>query len=1268
MRFYADGPSIPDDLLTARDAGDVIFFCGAGVSLHKGKLPDFLRLGRDVMTDLGAGRESLAAKLYQRITEMEPIDGVGGLVATDRIFSLLEREFEKDEIHASVAKAIKPAAEVDLSAHQILLDLSRSRDKTVRLVTTNFDGLFEACDPTLKSFAPPSLPDPRRKHFGGIIHLHGRVNADYSGATDEDFIVSSADFGRAYLSDGWATRFIQSLLARFQIVFVGYTADDPPVQYLLEALNLRGGDRRRLFAFQPGESADSAALWEHRGVTAIPFDNRKSFASLWDTLEAWADRARDVDGWYDRLLATAAVGPDKLDPHVRGQIAHILSTREGARRVAQAATPLPASWLLVLDPAMRYGRPGLIDPYDESSGKIDPYDRLALDFDKPSEPENPATVRYKDREIPPGAWDAFAPTRHDQDEAGEITLGAVRGGTAPLSAKLDGRLAHLAHWIQRIASEPISLWWAAKRGPFHPSVIWSIKAWMRQEPARWPEDIRRGWWMLFAAWSDHREEPDVAVYTLTAQVQIEGWSPSRVRDYVAIFRPRITVAQFSLFEHPLFWNESHRPNPVLRYDIDYPLPHTELEIPEEHLEYAVSLFRANLDLACSLHGELSPDTPIYMTTTRPDDGSHPISLDSYGVTGSIVRFQSLMERLVRTQPDAARTEIAGWPRKDGGIYARLRIWAATSQITSADEAFRILLGFPNSVFWSHTHQRDLLFAIRDRWPHLSAEQRTVLEQHLLTTTCPWNESSAGNAERLAAHLRLDRLHWLDGQGVRFSFDLDAVTQALSKIAPDWKPRSAQVAAESDAPVVRSVQLDTSPAPLVNRSLREILGRARDVDRQDVLASISRYPFKGLAEQKPSRALGALTDAARLGQVPADAWATFLRVEPRKADRVRMASAIGGRLARLPVEGLRLIAYPVAEWLLGLGDRLYGDLAGILPAVWGAELAALGLRGENRARAANSSWANDALNAPVGVLFNVLLKDPATNNLAVGGGYPPHWTARLEQLLALPGDMRRHALVMAGHQTNWLYTIDPTWTQANLLPAANDDGSDGDAFWDGLIWNAHAPPQRLFELLKPAFLARAEAPARRRSETNIVAGFLLLGWMGNASDGQPQRLIADAEFRAILVKSDEDLRSQVLWTLQRWAADPANPWRTHLILFLTDVWPNHRAIRTPRISAHLADLAFAVGDIFPDVVRVILRRLVPVRGSLLRIPPLGERKEEHLVWRFAAQALDLFWAVLAEDRALWPYGVEDALDLLAAVRETSADPRLSELRRRRGLSG
>ena len=138
------------------------------------------------------------------------------------------------------------------------------------------------------------------RDFRGVVHLHGRVDATYRHAHDDEFVISSADFGRAYLSVGWATHFIQQLLSRFQVLFIGYTADDPPMQYLLEGLNLRAGTRNRLYAFQSGEQSTAIALWEHRGVKAIPFDNSDGFSPLWDTLGAWAERARGGRTWFRR--------------------------------------------------------------------------------------------------------------------------------------------------------------------------------------------------------------------------------------------------------------------------------------------------------------------------------------------------------------------------------------------------------------------------------------------------------------------------------------------------------------------------------------------------------------------------------------------------------------------------------------------------------------------------------------------------------------------------------------------------------------------------------------------------------------------------------------------------------------------------------------------------------------------------------------------------------------------------------------------------------
>ncbi|MBB3772005.1 hypothetical protein FHS55_002614 [Angulomicrobium tetraedrale] len=1263
MRFLANGPSIPDDLLIARDAGDVIFFCGAGVSRHRAGLPDFLKLGGDVIDLLGAGRKSLARKLFHRIKEIDPINGVGGLIATDRIFSLLEREFEQRDVRNAVARAIKPVGAPDLSAHRTLIDLCRGRDGTVRLVTTNFDLLFEAAAPDLACFGPPVLPDPRSTGFGGIVHLHGRVDSDYSGPGDDEFIVSSADFGRAYLSDGWATRFMQSLLARFQIVFIGYGADDPPVQYLLEALNLHAGNRSRLFAFQPGSDADDAALWEHRGVRAIPFDNSRGYDPLWDSLAIWAERARDVDGWYAKLLETASAGPTALDPHVRGQIAHVLSTREGARRVSIAGAPLPASWLLALDPRQRFDKPGPIDPYGESSERIDPYESLSLDFDIPPMPvdEDDAT---RDRKVPEGSWSAFAPTRFDQEDRQEASFGDFCGDRANLTGPLSARLGHLGVWFNRVAHQPVALWWAAARGPLHPRIVEMIEGWLLQHPDLWADDIRRGWSLLIASWSDRGASPDQGYFELNQRIAREGWSEARVRDYAALFRPQLTVDRMFGAPHPLSWTDGDRPNPLISYRIDYPHPYELLPIPDEQLAYAVTRFRENLDLARSLEAEISGNDHVYMETTRPDDGAPSIDYDSYGLTGPIALFLQLMDRLVEVAPERARGEIAQWPASDNYIFGRLRIWAASKPIIPPGQAADILLGFPDDIFWDSVHQRDILYAIRDRWPDFSPEDRTRFEQRILTTTYPWSDSIRGGRARAEAHYRLDRLHWLSHHGLSFSFDVEAEMAVLRLIAEEWSERSGEEAAESQAPVVRSVDTDADPSVLDQVPIGEILDRSRRAGRSDFFEYVERRPFIGLAEEKPARALAALTDAARRGDIPPSFWSAFLNAERRKTDPARLARAIGGRLVSLPPPALSTIAYPAAEWLYGLGERLFSELVTVLDRLWDPLMAALPLRDDNRKHRVDSSWANDALNAPVGKLASLLMKDPSIKDREPGEGFREDWTRRHEQLLALPGDMRRHALVMLGFQINWLFAIAPYWTTTNLLTVVDEQGDDGDALWDGILWAARAPSRALYQHLKPGLLARAMSPTRRRAEGNVIGGFLLIGWGGDPESDSPEQFITSIELREILVESDDDLRGQILWHLEHWLADAKARWRARLMPFLTDVWPNHRSVRTPEMSTRLINLALASGDLFPQVVHVVLPRLVPVRGGMLRGSKLRSEAENHPALIYPSAMLNLLWAILAEDTTLWPYKIEEIIDVLAEAPETRADPRLSELRRRR----
>ncbi|WP_262298988.1 SIR2 family protein [Microvirga sesbaniae] len=1260
MKFLSNGPDIPDDLLVARDAGDVILFCGAGVSQQSAKLPNFPMLADRVVQSLGAALDSRARTLLKKASEIEPMPDIGGLVATDRVFGLLEQEFEATDVRAAVAEAIRPGPEAKLDAHRVLLDLATTHGVT-RLVTTNFDLLFEACDHNLLSAGPPNLPDPHSdRDFRGIVHLHGRVDANYRAAEDEEFVVSSADFGRAYLSVGWATRFIQRLLSRYQILFVGYTADDPPVQYLLEGLNLSAGTRNRLYAFQSGEQRSAIALWEHRGVQAIPFDASQGFAPLWDTLSAWADRARDPRQWHEAVLSRASAGPQHLTPHERGQVAHILSTREGARRLATTAHPLGAEWILVADPAQRYANPERKGSGEEDRPAFDPFDALGLDGDPAPEPIHPDDISKK-REAASGALDLLVPNLSDREQGAHHFRHGIRGSPTRFDADLPPRLLALGSWMSRKAHEPVVLWWAAQQPGLHPSITRDIERRLLRDTRHFPDAVRRGWRLLLAAWRDQRVDPMMRRYNIELRGEQEGWTHSLVRDLVHMYRPKLIVGPAFSHAHPLLWASEGLPDDVIHVHVDYPRPHQGVAVPDEFLPYAVDCFRENLDLALALEREISGSEWVYLAPSRGPEGCPEESRADFELTGLLALFQKLLTRLASVNCEAALSQVRSWSTQDNYVFARLRIWAAGTGLLSVTEAGAVFLTLSEQAFWDPAHQRDLLYALKDRWPELLLEDRTALERRLLTGSYPRNADSV-RSEEVETHARMDRLQWLSSHGVTFTFDISETLRALGSAAPQWTPRSGDAAADSSEPEVFSITTDSRPDSIRETPIPQILPRAEELRGYDFTSRTERDPFRGLAEQKPVRALGALTHAARSGVVQRWAWSAFLHAEGRTHDRLRMIRAIAARLGRLPPDRLEDIAYPVSEWMKAVSDRFYTDAAEVLPSLWTSLMVALRSAGTETRRRDKRSWAYDALNAPVGKLCDLLFKDPAKDNLAEGIGFPRHWTNRFEDLLALPGDMRRHSLVMLAHQLSWLFAIDPHWTEQHLLAHVGDEGPDGDAIWDGILWSQRVS-RALYPAVKDALVTRTRR-SRRREESTVLAGLLLIGWSWTTPSGEP--LVSDVELREVLIHADDQFRQHLLWHLERWCSEPVTDGRDRVIPFFANVWPKQRALRTPEMSAHLANFALVSGDLMPRVVQLILPRLVPARGTPLRLNLEELEPDGHPVIAHPSATLDLLWAVLGEDTAAWPYRIEPVLDVLAQMPETASDARLSELRRRLDL--
>lgn len=1278
MRFTANGPNFPDELLVARDEGRVVFFCGAGVSRAKAGLRDFVGLAQDVADRLSIPTDNPARLLIKAMDEFPSIPGVGSLIAADRVFGLIERDYQSRDIHRAIAASLKPGDAPDLSAHRVLLDLAKGPDGIVRLITTNFDLLFEDCDQTIPVSQQPRLPDPlRSQDFRGIIHLHGLVTPDYSDAAGEGLIISSGEFGRAYLSDRWATDFIKTVLERFFVVFVGYSADDPPMQYLLEALNRSPGSFSGAYALQSGSFEDAEARWVQKGVKPIVYDSADQHARLWDSLDLWGERARRPTEWHTALLQKAMIGPERCDPYIRGQIAHLASTLDGSKRIAQAGGTLPAEWLCTFDPRIRLAEPNRIGRLTEPGPYFFPFAAYGLDSDPaPPNVDPEEDSIFQKYEIPSNAWNAFQLTRADRQDLQEDQVSSLRGHWAVNVPQLSPRAAHLGHWLQKVAHQPVALWWAARQHGVHPDIQRRIEYGMDRADSGSSPMTRKAWRYLIRSWragSDDDHSPDY--FQLLEAIKLDGWSHEMVREYARVHEPFVKAGRE--------YSSSPRPpdklpedlSELMHLDVKYPNHNEELSLPDSLLPAFVRASRLNLELGAALENDLGAYGLHSLDPVEGDEEADHSDRDyRYGINIPLFAYLKCFHRLLDLNTAAAQLEAFTWRNADGPIAAHFKIWSCSdSRLVSGREIALVLKSISREDFWAGSHQRDLLLALKKRWQEIPSAAKRSIERRLLQGRKRQKRESTKEYRESKASAILGRIHYLHLGGCEFSFDIEAVTRQLRADYPDWKPEWASKAAFSMAMRTGWVTTDKNSDDLQKTPLNEILDTAAKLSgRSSDEMFLERDPYGGLCEAKPVRAFAALSVAAKEGKYPENSWRTFLNSENSKRDRARFIALIAGRLSRLPDSVLAKLIRPVSDWMLRTYKTLLTSHRDVLDRLWVRVVETI-KRPDTSAESSvirtnqQPDWATDALNSPVGYLAQVLMGDPSIKGLKSGSCFPAWWKERADELLSLSGNHRRHALAIFCHNLVWLFFADPDWVVKKFLPAMERNDADSDAFWAGFFWGAKVPQRDLYLRMKPALLRLAHRESEtRRKHAEILAGLILAGW-GRKKDDDEARLITDNELTATLLNADDDFRVQLLWHLQNWTKQPESDWADDAAVLMKQVWPKQIAVKTPRVSAKLVELAFAQGDRFPIVAEYVLPLLVPIDQDYIHLP-VGRTDSDLLVETYPGQTLALLDAVLTDNARQWPYGVSEILDRIAKAEPLLlTDIRLIRLNRVRSSS-
>ena len=154
-------------------------------------------------------------------------------------------------------------------------------------------------------------------------------------------VLTDLDFGRAYLIEGWARRFLVDLFRSYTVLFVGYSHSDTVMNYLARALPVE----TERFALTNESAGDR---WQMLGIQPVVYPQLASgdHSSLHDSVNGLANYvSRGILDWQREITEIARNAPP-LDDEASDAIRDALSDPTRVRFFTSAASdPEWIGWL-----------------------------------------------------------------------------------------------------------------------------------------------------------------------------------------------------------------------------------------------------------------------------------------------------------------------------------------------------------------------------------------------------------------------------------------------------------------------------------------------------------------------------------------------------------------------------------------------------------------------------------------------------------------------------------------------------------------------------------------------------------------------------------------------------------------------------------------------------------------------------------------------------------------------------------------------------------
>ncbi len=1253
--FVTNGPDIPERLLQAHEEGRVVFFCGAGISYPAG-LPGFSRLVKE---------------LYEEFN-VSPNKGQKTVIKAgqfDRAIGLLEAQINGglEIVRRQMAEILTPKKGASIVTHQALLTLARNRDGCLRLVTTNFDRLFEEAlhtqDHEVESFKAPLLPVPKNR-WDGLVYLHGLLPSILTDSELKRLVVSSGDFGLAYLTERWAARFVSELFRNYTVCFVGYSINDPVLRYMTDALaadRLRGETPIEMFVFgsySKGKKEDCFAEWQNKNVTPILYREHNFHAYLHRTLSVWADTYRDGARGKQMIIAQHAITPPLTESRhdfAVGRVLWALTDGLAAKHFANLNPVPPFEWL---------------GPLTEAQFGYDDLSRFGV---------IPRGENDKKKVVPFSVLERPAPYTH--------SLRMCLANTGEQVSYWDETMSQLGRWLTRHLNDSRLVLWLAKQGGClherlallirlqieelgrleYESKEDELKCILEDAPNAIPSPFMHTLWRLFLSGRVTNHRHGLGLSDWIREFKLYGLTPTLRLSLRDLLSPRVVLSKPL---HLLMETDDSKKPECIKDLVDWEIvlscedTHSQLHdlkgkpnwqdvLPDLLWDFTF-LLRDALDLMRELGGAEDKSDQSYVF--QPSISEHSQNNDYYDWTVLIELARDAWLAKAQVDPSQAALVAKSWWHMPYPLFKRLAFFAAAnSEVVLPVEAMEWLLSEDHWWFWSVETKLEMIRLLVTISPKMDTKSLAEIEQAILQgppremykdtiDTDEWNRIVDS-----AIWIRLKKLH---ASEIGLGQAAQARLSDLGLKYPKWR------LVESDEfPVWMGVDgdwRDFKPTPRRRHDLVEWLNQNPGTDHWE------EDDWRQRCSDQFSTTACALFELVQQDKWPINRWCEALQAwsEERLLRRSwRYMAKVIDRAPDHVVQGL----LQSLSWWLRLQSKTFEGQEDLFFALIRR---LLGLEYEDNE--SETDLVSRAINHPIGYVTEALLDWWYRQGLKDSDGLKDDINDLFTKLCDTRVDKFKYGRTLLCSHVITLLRVDEGWTILNLAPLFDWGQSEAEAkgAWKGFLRSPRIYPP-LLKIIKTPFLETARFSQKLGRHFRQYADFLTFVALDQGDTFNKKELRDATQF---MPEVGLQYTLQAIIRAIEGATDQRGQyWRNRILPYLKSIWPQHRNVMTPAISTCFARLCVAAQEAFPEAVVELKHWLQPVEqpNNIIRL-----LKEADLCQQFPGEALTFLKEVISEDTQWLPKTFKQCLDDIGNADPTLAnDPRLvrlKELSDRRGM--